>query len=185
VQKGEEAYKGPANIASLYQIGLAVNANTPVTKWWTSNISLNAFNNRYTGLVNGAPVELSQTSFILTGTQQFKLTKTLMGEINGRIRSGWLEGLMRAKAVGFMGAGLSQQVLKGAGTLRLTVRDIFYTQRFRAENRYGNVDFDWQQVSDSRVVSVGFSYRFSKGKKIAPVKRTTGSAGEEQDRIGL
>jgi peptide/nickel transport system permease protein len=37
----------------------------------------------------------------------------------------------------------------------------------------------------SRVVSLGLSYRFSKGKKIAPVKRTTGSAGEEQDRIGL
>ena len=35
---------------------------------------------------------------------------------------------MRAKPVGFMGAGLSQQVLKNQGTLRLTVRDIFHAK---------------------------------------------------------
>ncbi len=28
------------------------------------------------------------------------------------------------------------------------------------------------------------TYRFSKGKKIAPAKRTAGSANEEQERIG-
>ncbi len=126
----------------------------------------------------------STTSFIVTGTQQFKLSKTLTAEINGRFRNGWLEGVMKAKAIGFMGAGLSQQVMKGKGTFRFTVRDIFYSQRFRGESRYGNVDFNIQQVNESRVASVGFTYRFSKGKKIAPVKRTTGSANEEQERIG-
>jgi iron complex outermembrane recepter protein len=183
-QKGQEAYETSANIASLHQYGMAVNANTPVTKWWTSSINVNVFNNRYKGMAGGVPIELSQTSFILTGTQQFKLSKTLSGEVNGRFRSGWLDGLMKAKAIGIMGAGLSQQVMKGNGTLRLTVRDIFYTQRFRAESRYGNVDFNFQQVAETRVASLGFTYRFSKGKKVAPVKRTTGSAGEEQERIG-
>lgn len=183
-QKGQEAYKTPANIASLRQYGIAVSANLPLTKWWTCSIDVNAFNNRYKGIAGGTPVEFSQTSFIVTGTQQFKLSKTLAGELNGRFRSGLLDGLMKAKAVGFMGAGLSQQVMKGAGTLRLSVRDIFYTQRLSTESRYGNVDFNFQQTAETRVVSLGFSYRFSKGKKIAPVKRTTGSAGEEQDRIG-
>ena len=183
-QKGQEAYRAPANIASLYQYGIAVSANNPITKWWTSNININVFNNHYKGLAGGAPIELSQTSFILSGTQQFKLSKTLTGEINGRYRNGWLEGIMKAKALGYMGVGLSQQMMKGQGTLRLSVRDIFNSQRLRSESRYGNVDFNFQQTGESRVVSLGFSYRFSKGKKIAPVKRTNGSAGEEQDRIG-
>jgi len=183
-QKGEEAYKAPANIASLHQYGIAVDANTPVTKWWMSSISLNGFNNRYKGVAGGTPIELSQTSFTAMTTQQFKLSKTLTGEINGRFRSGLLEGVMKVKAMGFVGAGLSQQVMKGAGSLRLSVRDIFNTLKFRADSRYGNVDFNFQQKSESRVVTIGFSYRFSKGKKVAPVKRTAGSAGEEQDRIG-
>ncbi len=183
-QKGEEAYQTPSNIASLRQFGLSINANHPVTKWWTSSININVFNNNYKGTVSDAPIDLSANSFVITGTQQFKVNNTLTAEINGRVRSGWLEGVMKAKAIGFMGAGLSKQVMEGKGTLRLSVRDIFYSQRFRGESRYANVDFNIQQVNESRVASIGFTYRFSKGKKIAPVKRTAGSANEEQERIG-
>jgi hypothetical protein len=41
-----------------------------------------------------------------------------------------------------------------------------------------------RQVGETQVVTIGFTYSFSKGKKIAPVKRTAGSASEEQGRIG-
>ena len=183
-QKGEIAYNTPSNIASFRQYGISVNANTPINKWWTSSININAFNNNFKGVVSNTPVDLATTSFIIIGTQQFKITKTLTGEINGRYRNGWLEGVLRARSVGFIGAGLSKQLLKNQGTLRLSVRDIFYTQKFRGTAKYGNVDFEMQQYGESRVVSLGFSYRFSKGKKIAPVKRTSGSANEEQERIG-
>jgi outer membrane receptor protein involved in Fe transport len=182
-QKGQEAYSTPANIASLRQFGLSVSANTPINKWWTSNININAFNNRYKGVVSNAPLSLAATSFIITGTQQFKLNKTLAAEINGRVRNGWLEGVIRAKPIAFFGAGVSKQLFQNKGTLRVTVRDILYSQRFRGVSRYGNVDFSFREIMESRVVAIGFTYRFSKGKKIAPTKRTIGSANEEQDRI--
>lgn len=184
-QKGEEAYQTPANIASLKQFGIAITANTPITKWWSSNIYMNAFRNHYEGVVNGAPVSLSATSFLTNITQQFKLNKSATFELNGRLRSPWLEGVVRAKTVGMLGLGFSQQVMKTNGTVRLTVRDVLLTQKFRASARYGNVDFDLQETQDTRVVTLGFSYRFSKGKKIAPSKRTTGSANDEQNRVGV
>jgi iron complex outermembrane receptor protein len=183
-QKGREAYSKPANIASLRQVGISVNANNTVKKWWSSSAYFNGFYNQYKGVITGAPVSLSATSFIFTTTQQFKLSKTLSAEINGRVRSPWFEELMKTKWIGMMGAGLSQQVMNNQGTLRLTVRDIFWSQRFRAEGRYSNADFQVQDVNDSRVVALGFTYRFSKGKKIAPTKRTAGSANEEQERVG-
>ncbi len=155
-----------------------------MNKWWTNSININVFKNSYKGIVNNAYISLSTTSFILNGTQQFKLSETLTAELNGRYRNGWLEGVMRVKPVGFIGAGLSKQVMKNKGTLRLTARDIFHTQKFRGIVKYGNVDFNLQEVNDSQVVSIGFTYRFSKGKKIAPTKRTSGSANEEQERIG-
>jgi hypothetical protein len=183
-QKGQETYTMPANIATLTQFGLSINANTPITKWWTSSMNLNAFNNNYKGLASNAPIDFGATSFVITGTQQFKVNKTLQAEINGRFRNGWYEGVMRAKSIAFMGVGLSQQVLKNQGTLRLSVRDIFHSQVFRGRSQYGNVDFGIEQINETRVASIAFSYRFAKGKKIAPVKRTQGSANEEQDRIG-
>jgi iron complex outermembrane receptor protein len=183
-QKGQEAYLTPANIASQQQFGITVGSNIPVTKWWTSNVNINVFNNGYEGVVSNTPVSLRATSFILNGIQQFKLSKSLSAEINGRYRSGWYDGFINARPIGFVGLGFSQQVLNNAGTVRLTLRDIFYTQKFRGNSRYGNVDFSFQDVGDTRVVAIAFSYRFSKGKKIAPAKRTSGSANEEQERIG-
>ncbi|GEO11076.1 outer membrane beta-barrel family protein [Segetibacter aerophilus] len=183
-QKGQEAYNMPANVSSLNQFGIAVNANTPIAKWWTSSINLNVYNDNYKGAINGTSINRAATSFTVTGTQQFKVNKTLTAEVNGRFRNGWLEGIMRVRPVGFIGAGLSQQVLKTKGMLRLTARDIFWTQRLKGVTQYGNVDFEMRQVSETQVVTLGFSYSFSKGKKIAPVKRTAGSANEEQNRIG-
>lgn len=183
-QKGQETYTTPANIASLTQFGISINANTPITKWWTSNININAFNNNYKGMISSAPIDFAATSFVVTGTQQFKVSKTFSAELNGRVRNGWYEGVMRAKPIAFMGVGFSQQVLKNQGTLRFSVRDIFHSQVFRGRSQYGNVDFEIEQVNETRVASIAFSYRFAKGKKMAPVKRTAGSANEEQDRIG-
>lgn len=183
-QKGQEAYNMPDNVASLHSFGFSVNANTPITKWWTSNINFNASHNKYKGVIDNAPIDLKASSFVLSGTQQFKLNKTLSAELNGTYRSGWLEGVMKVNPMGVIGAGVSQQILKNKGTLRLTARDIFYTQKMKGKTRYGNVDVDLRQVSDSQILTIGFTYSFSKGKKIAPVKRTGGSANDEQNRIG-
>ncbi|MGZ5190812.1 MAG: TonB-dependent receptor domain-containing protein [Flavisolibacter sp.] len=183
-QKGQEAYNMPANVSSQKQFGIAVSANTPINKWWTSSININAFRDNYKGVITDIPIDISANSFIINATQQFKINKTLTAEINGRYRTGWLEGVMRVEPVGFVGAGISQQVWKNKGTIRLSARDIFYTQKLKGTTQYGNVDVVMRQVAETQVVTIGFTYSFSKGKKIAPVKRTAGSANEEQGRIG-
>ncbi len=183
-QKGEEAYNMPANVSSLNQFGIAVSANTPLNKWWTSNININVYNDSYKGDVSNTTIDRSATSFVFNTTQQFKITKTLTAEINGRYRNAWLEGVMLVRPVGFVGAGISQQVLKNKGTIRLTARDIFYTQKLKGITQYGNVDVTMRQAAETQILTIGFTYSFSKGKKIAPVKRTAGSANDEQGRIG-
>ncbi len=132
-QKGEEAYNMPANVSSLHSAGLSVNANTSIAKWWTSNINFNFNHDKYKGVVNNALIRLSASSFVLSGTEQFKINKTLTAELNGTYRSGWLEGVIRVKPVGMIGAGISQQILKNKSTIRLTARDIFYTQKINGE----------------------------------------------------
>jgi len=183
-QKGEEAYNMPENVASLDQFGIAINANTPITKWWMSSMNVNLYRDNFKGTVNNMSIDTRGTSFILGGTQQFKFSKTLSAEINGKYRAGGLEGVMRVDAIWFIGAGISQQIMKGKGTLRLTARDIFRTQRQNGTTRYGNVDVRMRNAGETRVVALGFTYNFSKGKKITPVKRTQGSANDEQNRIG-
>jgi hypothetical protein len=184
-QKGEEAYAKRANIASRRQYGVAISMNNPITKWWTNNMYVNIYNNNFKGLVNNTPVSFSATRLSLNGTQQFKIVKTLTAEISGFYRTAGIEGVIKVRSVGMLSAGCSQQVLKNKGTIRLTVSDILYSQKENAIIRYGNVDAAFQEVRDSRVVNIGFTYRFSKGKINNQRKRTNGSGNEEQSRIGM
>ena len=181
-QKGQETYMRMENIARQRQYGLSVSANVPVNKCWTSNTFVNVFSNHFEGLVNNTPVSFTATTLSLNGSQQFKLTKTTTAEVSGWYRTPGLTGVMRMESMGMVAAGLSQQVFKNKGTLRLNVRDIFYTQKASVTSRYGNVDAAFQEVRDSRVASLGFTYRFSKGKVAGPRKRT---GNEEQERVGI
>jgi iron complex outermembrane recepter protein len=173
-----------ANIAKQRQIGLSVNANNPITKWWRSSIYLNVFNNRYEGIVTNTPVSIEFTSFTVNGSQTFTFAKTWNAEINGFFRSAGIEGVLKAKSMGMIAVGIGKQVMKGKGTIRVNVRDIFYTQRFRAESRYGAVDIAFQEARDSRVLNVNFTYRFSKGKMNGQ-QRKRNSGPDETNRVGV
>jgi iron complex outermembrane recepter protein len=177
-------YVKQANIANQRQYGLSVSANIPITKWWTSNLYVNGFSNRFSGLVNGEMVTVSATTAMFNGSQQFKLSKTASFEISGWYRTAGLEGVIKARPVGMMSIGYSQQVMKGKGTLRFNLRDVFYSQGFRASTKYGMVDAGFEERRDSRVLNVGFTYRFSKGKLNSNQKRRNGSASDEQSRVG-
>ncbi len=179
-----ETYIKRANIASLRQYGMAVNIGKAVTKWWNANLYTNVSNNRYSGIVNATPVTVDATTLMLNGSQQFTLTKKLGAEVSGWFRSGGVEGVIVTKPMGGVSAGFSQKILKDKGTLRLNVRDIFRTQRFRAVSQYGNVDAAFQNSWDSRQLSVGFTYRFAKGKVENKPSRKTGGADDEQSRVG-
>lgn len=184
-QRGREAYMTRANLASLRQYGIAVSLNSSWTKWWTNSLYVNVYHNSFEGIVNNVPIAFSATRLTLNGSQQFKLTKSLTAELNGFYRTAGVDGVIKTKALGALSAGFSQQVLKNKGSIRLAVRDIFYTQKANATTKYSNVDVAFQEVGDSRVINLGFTYSFSKGKINNPKKRNTGSASEEQSRVGV
>jgi hypothetical protein len=178
-----ETFVKQANIANQRQVGLAVSANKSINKWWMNSLYVNVFNNHFDGLVNNEPVSISGTTLMLNGMQQFKLSKSFTAELSGWFRSAGIEGVFQSASVGGLNVGFSQKIMKDKGTLRFNVRDILYTQGFRATAKYGNVDAVIRERGDSRVVTLGFTYRFSKGK-VGNVKRRASSANDEQNRVG-
>jgi hypothetical protein len=180
----KETFVKQANIAKQRQFGFAVNASNPVTKWWRNNLFLNVFNNKFAGIVNNSYVEIEATSLMLNGSQQFNFAKTWSAEISGFYRTQGIEGVIHAKPIGMLAVGLTKQVMKNKGTVRINLRDVFKTQNFRGSSKYSNIDAAFQENRDSRVVNIGFTYRFNKGK-INQRKRSNGSANDEQNRVGV
>lgn len=179
-----ETFVRKANIAKQRQYGISFNTNVPITKWWRSNVYINGFNNKFDGIVNDTFVTINATTLTLNGSQQFNFAKTWSAEISGFFRTGGVEGVIRSKPFGAVSLGIGKQIMKNKGTVRLNVRDVFYTQQFRGFSRYANVDAAFQERGDSRVVNINFTYRFSKGKINGQPKRRAGSASEEQNRVG-
>ena len=181
--KTNETYIKKANIASAKQFGLAVTANKQITKWWSGNIYTNVFNNHFKGLVNNEPISLGITSFMVQLQQQFKFKKGWAAEISGVYRSKMLEGVIYIQPIKQVNAGVSKQVLKNNGSIRLNVRDIFAGAVFNGYSKYGTVDAKFKNVNDSRAVSLTFTYRFNKGKLKAGSNKKSSGASDEQNRV--
>jgi outer membrane receptor protein involved in Fe transport len=179
-----QTYVKQSNIARQRQYGLSINASHPITKWWSSNMYVNVYNNKFVGEANKTPISIAATTLVLNGSQQFKFAKTWNAEISGFFRTAGIEGVIQTRPMGMMSVGFGKQVMKGKGSVRLNIRDVLYLQQFRGIIKYSNIDAVVSQRNESRVANVSFTYRFNKGKMANTPKRRASSASEEQNRVG-
>jgi hypothetical protein len=171
-----------ANIANLRQYGISVNAGGPVKKWWSVNVYANVYNNFYSGIINNDYTEIGATTGQFNIANQFKFGKGWSAELSGFYTTPLVEGVFKIQDFGALNAGIGKQVMKGKGNIRVSARDILYTQKINGTSKFSNIDAAFQQQRESRVVNVNFTYRFGKGK-VNGQKRKTGGASEEQSRV--
>ena len=178
-----ETFIKKANIASLKQFGLSVSASKEITKWWSGNVYVNVYNNKYAGEVNKEFVSLSLTGAMMQLQQQFKWGKGWGAEISAFYRTKGLEGVIFIQPIGQVNTAFTKQILKNKATVRLNFRDIFAGNTFKGYSKYSDVDATFKDVNDSRAVSVSFTWRFSKGKMNGAGQRKKGGADDETNRV--
>jgi iron complex outermembrane recepter protein len=170
------------NIASKSNIGLAVSANFPVTKFWTTNLYSNVSHDTYKGQLSGGMLAVESTMFFSNMSNQFKFNKGWSAELSGFYRSKGIEGQMIINPMWRLDAGVQKQILKKKGSLKLSIRDIFKSQNFSGGVNYQDIDALIKNTRDSRVASLTFSYRFGKPMQNQQ-RRKTGGASDEQSRV--
>jgi hypothetical protein len=74
--------------------------------------------------------------------------------------------------------------MKGKGTVKMNIRDMFYTQIVKGNINFQNTAAEFRNARDSRTVTFSFTYRFGKPIKGAP-QRKTGGAKDEQSRVKM
>jgi hypothetical protein len=159
-----------------------VNAAVPITKWWSSNIYANVYHNEFSGIVNGEFVTVAATTGMFNAMEQFKFKNGWAAEMSGFYRTAGIEGIIKLGDFGALNLGASKQVLKNKGTIKLGVRDVLWSQRVSGVSKVSNIDAQFQQYRDSRVINLSFTYRFSKGK-VGNTQRNRGGASEEASRV--
>ncbi|MEO3405569.1 outer membrane beta-barrel protein [Mucilaginibacter sp. CAU 1740] len=169
------------NVGRTYIIGLSEAITASPANWWTITAQalynykkLSGFNgNRYTSDIN---------QLNLNASNQFTISKRFTGELSGfyttRARNDVQELLY---PTGQLSAGLGMSMFKKKANLKLSMRDIFYTNAMEGLTQFPNATEYFKIKRDSRVVVLAFTYRF--GKTYKTVKRNNGAADEMQ-RVG-
>ncbi len=173
------------NVAKFRNIGLAITAPLPLTKWWNLNLFANVFNNRYKGVYENEPLDIAYTSFMINMTQTFTIKQGFTAELSGFYRARSVDQLSINEPMYVISAGAQKTVLKGKGTLRFNLRDPLWLQRYKGKTQYNLVDSRVANRWDNRQITVSFTYRFGKnGQQNPPPRRRNSAAQEELNRVG-
>lgn len=183
-QRNNIYYSRPGNFAKQISYGVSFNGTVSVTKWWTLQCYTALSSNRFSSQVYTESLNDSKWNWVIMPTNQFAISKKWTAELSGQYQSAALSGQFLISPVGSVRAGISTKILKDKGTLKLNVSDIFYTNQIKGQIRnIQNANASWYSTFDSRVISLSFSYRFSKGENLKV--RESGGSETEQERVKI
>lgn len=171
------------NIGVRQNMGIAMSAQIPIEKWWTSIWYVNYTYNKFTGMLYGSDINISSPTVLLNVNNQFKLNHGWGAELSGFYRSKGVEGQILLQPFGQMSAAISKQILKEKGSLKLGIRDMLRTQIIKGTIDFQQTDASFRNTRDSRQVSLTFTYRFGKPIKGTQPHRNTGGANDESSRV--
>ena len=181
-QRDNIYYSRPGNFAKEVSYGLNINANLQPAKWLTLMLYTELRNVAYRSVIYGQNLDEERFYWYVGPTSQFTITKNLSAELAYTYQSSVLVAQFLTIPVWQMRAGLSQKIMKGKGSLRLNVNDMFFTNKPGGDIRnIANATANWRSILDSRVTNIAFSYRFAKGKTLAA--RKSGASDEEKSRV--
>ena len=170
------------NVGTFHNLGLTVSFQLPITNWW-SLTSVAIYNHKIIKGVVWAPIKVSVDQLNFSLNNQFKFKNGWAAELSGYYLTNSQIDLQESLTPqGELGAGISKQILKNKGTLRLNIRDMFYTQNYSGYSKFQNSDEPFEVKWDSRVVRLTFNWRF--GKAMKAIKRSAGGSEDEINRVG-
>lgn len=170
------------NVGHTRTFGLSATVTTTLCKWW-SVTAFALYNHKELKGFNGNNFSSNINQLTININNQFSFAKTYSGEISGfyttQARNDIQELLY---PTGQLSLGISKQVLKNKGTLKLNVRDILHSNTMEGLTQFPNATEYFIIHRDSRVINLSFSYRF--GKAYKAVKHSGGGAEDEIERVG-
>ena len=179
-----KAYLTKKNLAT--QDIASLNLSFPFQyKWYSVYSNVNTYYSHYKAdFGTGRKVDLDVFSVNLYQQHTFTFKKGWTGQLSGFYNSPSIwQGTFKSRRIWSLDAGVLKTVLKGQGTLKASVSDVFRTLKFTGESNFANQYLRVMGGSDSRQFKLNFTYRFGSNQVKAARQRKTG-LDEENNRVG-
>ena len=171
------------NVGRAQIFGFGMSLQLSPLKWWSLTGQGDLTHKKLEGVLwKNYKAAITQFSFSINN--QFRFNKGWAAELSGFYIGKNQNDLQEVlDPTGQVSAGISKQVFKNKGSVKLSFRDIFYTQNMQGWTQFQSVVEFFTFQRDSRVLALSLNYRFGKTMKQL-AKRSAGSASDEINRVG-
>lgn len=170
------------NVGKVNNLGISVSVQLSLFNWW-SLTGQAIYNHKELNGYAGNNYKTDIDQFNININNQIHINSTYSAELSGfyttRARNDLQELLY---PTGQLSIGFTRPVLKKKGTLKISARDIFFTQVMEGITQFQSADEYFIFRRDTRVVNLAFTWRF--GKLFKQIKRPGSGAEDEMQRAG-
>lgn len=169
------------NLDTADILGLFMVIPVDITKWWSSNNSLNFYYGSYSGTVANTTLKNEGNfSYNFNSVNNFKLGEGVSAEITGNYRGREIYAFMDVEPIWFVNLGF-QKKFKNS-TIKLAFNDIFFTNGAVADTEFNDYKEHFNVHRDTRTFVISYTYNF--GNSSVPQRRKTGGADDIKQRVG-
>ncbi|MEO3403251.1 outer membrane beta-barrel family protein [Mucilaginibacter sp. CAU 1740] len=175
-------YGTQANLGLSVNTGVRLSASFRPANWWDLNVLGEAYYQQEKSAYLSSSFDFRLYTYDATLKQSFTIDNkaSLKAEISATYNGPGIQGIYRADHNSEIDAGIKTNLLKGMGTLRLAVNDIFNTNNNYIRINYLDQHSGFFHHPESRTVGLSFSYRF--GKNVAASRSRSTASEEERKR---
>lgn len=177
-------YQTFLNLASEEVVSLTLTFPVKLTKWWNMNNNVLGYYKQIKAPdLNGADLNSKQLSGNLYAQNNFTISKLVTADLSASFSTPQIEGAFKAKSMFSSDAGVRYNFPNKMGNLKLSVSDIFHTQKARISSTLTGNSYNLEQWGTSTSARLSFTYRFGKMTVKSARNRNTG-LDDEQKRLG-
>jgi hypothetical protein len=180
--QGIKGYLVNSNIASQDITNL--NVSYPFQfKNYSLFTNVNAYYSRYQADFGaGRDLSLDVWAVNIYSQNSYRFGKGWSAELSGFYSSPSIwQGTLKTASIWSADAGIQKQILKGNGTVKASVSDVFKTMKWSATSNFAGQDVAVAGRYDSRQIKLNFTYRFG-NKNIKAARQVKTGVEEESNR---
>ena len=155
----------PENVGTSDDVGLEVNYSNEFNDWWRVNVNANLYHSATDAFADGEDLSTKTTTFYTRMMSQMKIKKNLNFQTSLSYRAPQEVPQGRRKSYFVVDMGFNRDIMKGNGTLTLSVRDLFNTRKYRYETITSTYTSEAVYQRRARSVLLTFNYRLNQKKQ--------------------
>ncbi len=170
------------NLDNYNSADLTFSTSIPLGKIGVTRINLTSFYNDFKSSIPSGTLDNQNVAYHIYIGNEFNLPAGIIMEVTGTYQSKLTYALFKLNAQYGVDLGFSKDILKGKGSLKIGVDDIFDIRQNDVFVRQDDIYLDVTQKRDTRRVKVSFKYKFG-NNKLKSVRNRSTATEDEKSRI--